>query len=190
MERNRLFLLSSLVIVLSVAVVSLLSVALGQQARISGLFTAVSDYSLRLADYEGRSTVLCGEGYFKSNKGREYLKVSANADDDGVVEFTIKNLHNAHLHFVNVREIGIRYEGEDFSVYYRSPILESAEGEGSCKATLLPGQEITCLSSHYAEKVAETRNNGDSAFIIDYMKADVDASPRVVMAEDVCVRIS
>ena len=191
MERNTLFLLSAVVIVLAIVLLFMSGVIGSQAQRIADLMATVDSYSSKTQSLQSLPSVSCDASYFATSGGKGYLSASATASADGVVTLTIENLRAESLRVMNIKEVKVLQDDDGFIAdYSKSPSFRDPSGNSSCGGTLALGEKMQCTSAAYSDDVAAAVEGGAGAFMIKYVKAEVSAEPYVVLAENVCVRLS
>jgi hypothetical protein len=190
MDRNFLFVVSASAVTLGLLVVFLSGVIIDQDALIKGLRMRVDAYAVQAGDIDSRYIAGCGDSYMSTPSGRRYVKLSVTADEDGVVRLLAQNIGNDPLLLMNIREMGVVYNGRELVADYISPTFKKAGSDESCRGTLFPTQTMECTSSDYASEIETAADEGKNAFVIGYLKADTDAKPYILIAEEVCVRLA
>ncbi len=190
MERNIIFLSSAALIVVIICVLFLASVVTMQNGRISDLMITLDSYSARITALEDRITVNCMESHFSSPNGKNYLKVSGKADEDGDVWLRVENMDDDTLLVMNIREVVVENEGDEFTAdYSSSPTFRDSEMKSFCGGALTEGEFMDCVSTEYKERVRKAREDGEEALFIRHIKADISTIGDKLMAEDVCIRL-
>jgi len=192
MNRYFLFAVCSVIIILLLLNIISLNSIMSQNGRILDLENAVSGHLLEIRHLAGKSRILCTNSSLRSSGGKHYLELNALAGKDGKVSLNIQSVHKEPIFVINIREVLVVYDKkqDQFAADPRSvPTFKKPDSNTTCSGTIYPGESLTCESDYYSDVIEETVEDGDNAFIIRYLAAELDIEPYYFVGTDLCVRI-
>lgn len=193
MDRNFLFGFTAVIIILILLNAVSMNSVVTHAGRITDLENLMLRYVNEITRLENKSSISCKESFFRSPSGTAYLKLSASGNSEGKIFLHAENVHHDPLFVINIREVSLLYDRKEKRLATdadTAPTFRDVSSGGSCGASLDPGDSVTCvLDSYYSGVILETLEEGNNAFVIKYLAAEIDMDPYYFVASDLCVTL-